>query len=134
MASVYEIITARVVEQLERGTVPWHKPWAGEQGIPQNAISRKPYRGINVFLLSCTSFESPAWLTYKQAQSLGGNVRKGERGYPVIFWNWVEKIDEQTGEPARLPFLRYYTVFNVAPVRWHPSGQAARPAGTKDCL
>lgn len=113
MASVYDIITARVVEQLESGTVPWRKPWSGPEAFPRNAISRKPYRGINAFLLGAAAYSSPAWITYKQAEAAGGNVRKGERGLPVVFWNWLEKIDVETGQPIRVPFLRYYTAFNV---------------------
>src|SRR4051794_40392168 len=98
MASVYDIITARIVEQLERGTVPWRKPWHGPDGAPKNAISGKSYRGINVLLLSCADYENPAWLTFKQAQELGGHVRKGEKGLPIVYWNWFEKIDAETGQ------------------------------------
>ena len=68
MADVYETITAQIITQLENGTIPWHKPWtAGPHGWPKNLVSGKEYRGINVFLLSCTDYELPYWLTYKQA-------------------------------------------------------------------
>ena len=81
--SVYDIITGRIIEQLEAGTVPWRKPWTS--GAPRNLVSRKEYRGINAFLLSCAPFKSSFWLTFKQAAAAGGSVRKGEKGYPVIF-------------------------------------------------
>lgn len=112
--AVYQVITDRVITLLEQGTVPWHKPWQGGQTMPQNIVSRRPYRGVNVFLLHAMAYASPYWLTFRQAQGLGGNVRKGEKACPVVFWKWLD-VDEATGQPARrVPFLRYYSVFNVA--------------------
>jgi len=109
---VYEIITDRIMEKLEQGCVPWHKPWAGNSEYPKNLITKKEYRGINVFILSCAGYASPYWLTYKQAKELGGNIQKGEKGSPVVFWKWLEKkSDDETEE--KIPMLRYYTVFNV---------------------
>ena len=112
---VYDIVTDRVLSLLERGVVPWKKPWAGGDP-PQNLVSKKPYRGINPFLLACAGFSSPYWVSYKQAQKLGGNVRKGEKSTPVIFWKrWAtEKKDPETGErqSVTIPLLRYYSVFN----------------------
>jgi antirestriction protein ArdC len=115
MSDVYSIITERIIHLLEQGAVPWHKPWQGGETFPRNLISRKPYRGVNVFLLHAMSFESPYWLTYKQARELGGNVRRGERACPVVFWKRLEVADQ--GEPTgkkQIPFLRYYSVFNSA--------------------
>ena len=83
--------------------------------MPQNLVSRRPYRGVNVFMLHAMSYESPFWLTFKQAKEMGGNVRKGEHACPVVFWKWLD-VDDQS-EPAgkrRAPMLRYYSVFNVA--------------------
>ena len=71
----YECITKRIVGLLEQGTVPWHKPWEVQTGLPRNLITKKPYRGINPFLLMAAGYESPHWLTFRQALSLGGNVR-----------------------------------------------------------
>ncbi len=112
--SVYGIITERMISLLEQGTVPWQKPWHGGDQIPQNLITRKPYRGVNVFLLHATSYQSPYWLSFKQAKELGGYVRQGEKACPVVFWKWLDVADEQTNEAKRVPFLRYYSVFNVA--------------------
>ena len=80
--------------------------------MPRNLASGKPYRGVNVFLLHAMSYTSPYWLTFKQAQELGGHVRKGEKSCPVVFWKWLEV--EREGEKERVPFLRYYSVFNSA--------------------
>jgi antirestriction protein ArdC len=82
-ASVYDIVTERVLAELEKGEVPWRKPW---KTLPAaNLVSKKPYRGINFFLLSLAGYGSPHWLTYRQAQALGGNVRKGEHGTKIVF-------------------------------------------------
>lgn len=113
MRNVYQIITDRVVKLLEAGTVPWHRPWGGPEWHPRSLVSGKEYRGVNVFLLSAAGYEAPYWLTYRQARLRDAYVRKGERGYPCVFWNWVESEDPDTGETRRRPFLKYYTVFNV---------------------
>ena len=118
---VYDIITERIVAVLESGAAPWRKTWKTGQAdtLPANFISRKAYRGINAFLLLCTPYDCPFWLTYKQATEKGGNVRKGEKGMPVVFWNWFPKrvngklVMGANGKPEQVPFLRYYTVFNV---------------------
>ena len=110
----YERITERIVSLLEQGTVPWHKPWKVKTGLPRNLISKKPYRGINVFLLMAMSYESPHWLTFRQAIQLGGNVKKGEKSCPVVFWKRMETEDKESGEPKKAPLLRLYHVFNAA--------------------
>ena len=111
----YQVITDRIVAQLERGVVPWQKPWRGGEQMPRNLISGRDYRGVNVFLLHAMSYESPYWLTYKQASELGGHVKQGERACPVVFWKRLQVADmtEPTGNKA-IPFLRYYSEFNVA--------------------
>jgi antirestriction protein ArdC len=112
---VYQVVTDRVIALLEQGTVPWHKPWHGGDQLPQNLVSRKPYRGVNVFLLHAMSYESPYWVTFKQAQELGGNVRKGEHACPVVFWKWLDTDErDPKGNAKQVPMLRYYSVFNVA--------------------
>ncbi|NBU10017.1 MAG: DUF1738 domain-containing protein [Proteobacteria bacterium] len=104
---VYQIVTDRLIRLLEAGTVPWRQPWKGGPQWPQNYVSRKLYRGINVFLLSAARYPSPFWLTFRQAQALGGKVRTGEHAMPVVFWKVFKEEDK------RIPFLRYYNVFNV---------------------
>ena len=115
---VYTIITQRVIALLEAGTAPWHKTWRGGDA-PRNLISNKPYRGINLLLLSSTEFSSPYWLTFNQVQQLGGRVRKGAKSELVIFWKSFEASNENDVETSttragkRPPLLRFYHVFNA---------------------
>lgn len=109
---VYEIITDRIMEKLAQGCVPWHQPWAGNSEYPKNLITKKEYRGINVFMLACAGFASPFWASYKQIKELGGNVNKGEKGWPVVFWKFMDE-DDSADNKKHIPLLRYYTVFNV---------------------
>lgn len=100
-------VTDAIIDRLEKGTVPWHKPWKSRFSLPVNLASGRPYRGINAFALAMQPYRSRYWLTLRQAAQLGGSVRCGERGTTVIFWTWLEKDED------RIPFLRYYTVFNA---------------------
>lgn len=112
---VEDIITARIMEKLESGTVPWHRPWSGGE-MPKNLITKKEYRGINIFILSCSGYSSPFFASFKQVQELGGNVKKGEKGFPVVFWKWLsyaKKNENDETQEHSFPFLRYYTVFNI---------------------
>src|SRR3954463_3047946 len=90
MASVYEIVTNRIIEQLEAGVAPWHKPWTdrGRSALPKNLVSGREDRGITFWILMSSDFRSPYWLTFRQAASLGGSVRKGSYGLPVVFWKF----------------------------------------------
>lgn len=131
--SLYEEITAHVVADLEAGIFPWARPWgtsAGNQAfaLPRNAATGKPYSGINVLILWGRLFEcgfaSSRWLTFRQASSLGGTVRKGEHGVTVCYADrFIPKReqagancsshDKQEAEGAAIPFLQRYVVFNV---------------------
>ena len=115
-----ELITNRIVESLEKGEVPWQCPWnKGKAGMPRNFLSTKPYRGINVFLLSytahCKGFQSPFWISYKQAQQLGGTVRQGEKSAsPVVFYSEIAKKElNAEGERETYAMLRYTPMFNT---------------------
>lgn len=113
-SSVYEIITEQILAQLEKGEIPWRKPWRTLP--PANLISKKPYRGINVFLLALQGYGSQYWLTFNQAKQLGGNIRRGEHGTKIVFWKFssfeTETADGET-EERKSAMLRYYTVFNL---------------------
>ncbi|HTA22644.1 MAG TPA: zincin-like metallopeptidase domain-containing protein [Terriglobales bacterium] len=117
MPSVYEVITARIIEQLESGTAPWQKPWkvSGTNGLPRNLVTDRPYRGINNWMLLSSGFGSPYWLTFRQAGELKGHVRKGEKGLPVVYWKFgtreVQDGDETVEKTSVL--CRFYTVFNI---------------------
>jgi len=112
---VYEIITETILKELENGSIPWHRPWVCG-GAPKNLVSKKEYRGINVFLLGTQKYSSPYWLTFKQVNQLGGKVKKGEKSTIVVFWKPMEVEKEKEDgeiEMKTIPFLRYYRVFNV---------------------
>lgn len=109
---VYEIITDRIIADLEKGKIPWKKPWNGAEGAPANFVSKKAYRGVNIFLLALNDYDSPFYVTFKQAKQLGGHVKKGERGHLVTFFKMLEREDKN-GESYEIPMLRYYTVFNL---------------------
>ncbi len=131
---VYERITDRITALLTAGTVPWHKPWKATTGLPRNLVSKKPYRGINAFLLLAMSYESPFWLTFRQATALGGCVRKGEKACPVVFWKQLKIEDKESDKTKRIPLLRYYHVFNVAQcdgLKANSVTEPTRDGGTK---
>lgn len=109
---VYEIVTEKILEQLEKGTVPWHKPWAGG-GLPMNLKSKKAYRGINVFILAMQARASRYWVTFNQAKGMKGKVKKGEKSTTVVFWKRLKVEDKETGESKIIPMLRYFRVFNL---------------------
>lgn len=114
--SPYQIVTDQIIEALSNGVVPWRKPWH-ETAPPCNAVSGRPYHGINFFLLGLARYLDHRWLTYQQAKELGGHVRAGEKATLVVFWKkWeVENADASTGnlKRERIPLLRNYFVFNV---------------------
>jgi antirestriction protein ArdC len=115
MSNVYESITERIVNALESGNIPWKKEWrtSGKSaGLPYNLVSGAAYRGINVFSLLCSPYSSNGWCTYKQAQSLGYQVRKGEKSSPVVFWKFPDKTTKLV-KPDAAPFAKFYSVFNV---------------------
>lgn len=109
--NVYEIVTERILETMSKGEIPWRKPW-GIAGQPINYASKKKYKGINTLLLHCARSSTPYWLTLKQANELGGSVKAGSKGMPVVFFKWMEKENSE-GKTEEFPCLRYYTVFNA---------------------
>src|ERR1700680_2767741 len=114
-SSVYSIVTEQILKQLESGVAPWRKPWRTEP--PCNLVSSKEYRGINPFLLATQGYGSRYWLTFNQANKLGGNIRKGEHSSIVTFWKIGQeklvKPADGTERKSRPFLLRYYRVFNV---------------------
>ena len=113
---VYQIITERILALMEQGVNPWRQAWrTGPRRAPQNLLSRRPYRGVNVLLLGCSPYAAPYWLTYRQATAIGGHVKKGEKSSIAVFWKMLDgqadPADPQKRE--KFPLLRYYSVFNV---------------------
>ncbi|WP_300915931.1 ArdC family protein [Bacteroides acidifaciens] len=113
--SVYEMVTERIISQLQNGIIPWQKPWTGIRSGAYNRISKKPYSLLNQMLLS----HEGEYATFKQWQDLGGHVRKGEKAEIVVFWKIqpVEEIlEDGTKEVKQIPLLRYFNVFHISQV------------------
>jgi antirestriction protein ArdC len=121
MSDIYAAVTDRIVSQLEAGTPPWVQPWSAiGDPVPTNAISRKAYRGVNLLLLSmqqqACGYASNVWLTFRQAQQLGGCVRRGEHGVTIVYYD-LKSVREGDGEDERrIPLLKLFTVFNTTQV------------------
>jgi len=117
--NIQKEVTDRIIGQLKAGVCAWRQPWttAGTAAMPRNAITGRAYSGVNVLLLWGAAHDraycAPLWLTYKQAQEVGGNVKKGEKGVNVIFVSTVEKTNDE-GKIEKFPFLKSFTMFNVA--------------------
>lgn len=111
--NVFQIVTDRIIAELEKGIIPWERPWTGVRDGAYSRATGRPYSLLNQFLLG----KPGEWMTYKQAQEAGGQVRKGEKGSVVVFWKVDAKAekDADTGElkTRQFPILRYYTVFHV---------------------
>jgi antirestriction protein ArdC len=106
--SIYQTVTDRILASLKAGVIPWEKPWQTPHftgsPFPRNFRTGKPYRGVNVFLLWPSPYNSPFWLTFKQTQELKGNVCKGEKGTQIVFYKQLrdrKKEDETCEEDGR---------------------------------
>lgn len=107
---MYAIINNMIMNKLENGKMPWKQTW-NDYGPARNYVSKKAYRGINALILNNTEFEYPLFLTFLQVKELGGYIKKGSKSIEVIYWKTLEFENEETIK--RIPFLRYYNVFNV---------------------
>ena len=114
--SVYEMVTDRIIEQLESGVIPWEKPWTGVKSGAFNRVSKKSYSLLNQMLLKHKGGE---YATFKQWQDLGGKVRKGEKSEIIVFWKVLPIEEEQedgTKITKQIPLLRYINVFHISQV------------------
>lgn len=132
---IHQEVTDIIIQQLEKGTVPWLQPWKGGDNfsfdIPQNATTGKNYRGINIVLLWASAqqkqLNSHEWATYKQWASQDQAVRKGEKGTMIVYYDTIEKEDED-GEIKKIPFLKQSVVFNKTQlVDYDPAKEEAKP-------
>ena len=114
--NVYDMVTERIIAELEKGIIPWEKPWTGVRDGAFNRITKRPYSLINQMLL----LHRGEYATFKQWSDLGGHVRKGEKSEIVVFWKILEQVEtnEETGEKEikKIPLLRYYNVFHISQV------------------
>ena len=116
---VYQMVTDRIIEEMSKGIIPWHKPWhlsGSEEELAINYVTRRPYSLVNQWLL----MEPGEYLTFKQATALGGKVKKGAKSHFVVFYTKVNytRKNEETGEDEikSYPFLKYYNVFRLSDV------------------
>ncbi len=157
---LYAEITTKLLTEMEQGVLPWRRPWelgnvaGGQNSLPQNAITGRPYNGMNRLLLVMSPITmcdpDPRWCTYSQAQEQDWQVRKGEKGTPVIFYKMLElrgkaggREDdpdlsdgrraaqaalsgasfepEESDGPRRIPLLKTYTLFHASQIDGIPS-------------
>jgi len=135
---VYTRVTEQIIAHLERGVRPWIKPWRAEHTdgriVRPLRFNGLPYSGINVLMLwgaaLTEGFNTPTWMTFRQAKELGANVRKGEKGSLVVYANAVvrtETTDDGDEIEREIPFLKGYTVFNVQQIDGLPEPYYAKP-------
>ena len=105
---IYAAVTDRIIAQMEQGQIPWSKPWCSNAKAVSH-VTGKPYSLLNQMLLG----RPGEYLTFRQCQEAGGKVKKGEKSSLVVFWKWIEQVDEETGETKEVPFLRYYNLFHI---------------------
>lgn len=138
---IYQTVTDSIITALETGVKPWVCPWQrvpGMSGLPSNYATGTAYSGMNIMLLWCSAskqgFGDSRWMTYKQAQAIGGQVRKGEHGTTAIFYTTLEKESEE-GEIDHIPMLKTFTVFNVEQIDGLPlTAEAVSPVETFEPL
>ena len=114
-SNIYEKITAQIIESLKNNDVPWQKPWIGAQGAVSHTNGR-PYSLLNQFLLG----RAGEWLTFRQIESEGGKIKKGEKAGFVVFWKFLPKYGtDENGEQiiiGEFPMLKYYNVWHISQV------------------
>ena len=115
---IRDAIAAQFVAALEAGDIPWRRQWTGAQR-PHNGNSKKHYRGVNSLILGLVQtregYQSGDWYTFKGAQSLGAQVKKGAKATSVTFWKFLQKEDSD-GQKRSIPLLRHFYVFNRAQI------------------
>ena len=120
MSTVYQEVTDSIIAQLEQGATPWIKPWKTDSTADKNMLSQKAYQGVNRLILGLSSmvngYEAPVWASFKQWQSIGATVRKGEKGTKIVFYSPVTKQNKQTGDVEAYNLLKAYYVFNASQV------------------
>ena len=155
---VEDAVADRIIELLDQGQLPpWEKDWRDSaNSLPRNAVSMKPYRGVNRWMTLLThmvmGYQDPRWLTYRQAEALGGHIRRGETSTEIVFWKRVPVRDREDGggngpqgdgqpggnpmgedgKPRTYPMLRSYRVFNVEQTedcRLEPPPSPSPPSG-----
>jgi len=112
---VYEMVTKLIIDRLEAGVIPWKMPWKTAGGMPRNLVSKKMYRGFNFIYLLSFGYDQPYFLSFKQAEGLGGHVKKGAKSIQVVFWKMFDRTNTM-GKDEKIPMLRYYRVFHISDI------------------
>src|SRR5438270_1993947 len=148
-SNLYNEITDKIIAELEAGRVPWVQPWGtaaakASLAMPKNAATQRRYSGVNVLILWGAvierGFAGQSWLTFRQALSLGGNVRKGEHGTTVVYADRFtpdeerRRAEREGDEPYAVPFLKRFTVFNTAQCESLPEELTTAPAPVPEGL
>jgi antirestriction protein ArdC len=148
-ASLYQEITDKIIAELEAGRVPWVQPWGtsvakASLAMPMNAATKRHYSGINVLILWGAvierGFAGQSWLTFRQALSLGGHVRKSEKGTTIVYADRFVPDEERRraerdgDEPEAIPFLKRFTVFNTDQCESLPADLATAPPSVPEGL
>ena len=109
--NVYQMVTDRIIAEMEKGVIPWEKPWTGKGNGAWNRQTGKPYSLLNQFLLG----KPGEYLTYKQCTEAGGKVKKGEKSSICVFWKQIPIEEEENGvkKTKLVPMLRYYNIFHI---------------------
>jgi antirestriction protein ArdC len=114
---MYKTVTDSIICELEKGAIPWVKPWRVDGSADKNFVSQKPYQGINRLLLGMSSmsrgYSNPAWATFKQWQESGASVKSGEKATHIVFFKPVKTTDKATGKDSAYCVIKGYAVFNV---------------------
>lgn len=113
---VRDKIAAAFIDALQGGVIPWRKPWRGGGMTPRNPVTGTIYKGGNAlylgFLQIANGYSSGEWYTFKGAKAKGGNVRAGQKGSPIVFWSFIDKVNAKTGKKEKVPLVRSSVVFN----------------------
>lgn len=113
--SVYDIVTSKVLEAMDKGSIPWKKPWkGGKASLPFNAATKRQYSGGNMFFLSMLPYNVPGFVTFNQIKAAKATIKAGEekKHYPVFYWKMLERKND-AGKIEKIPMLRYFLVWNV---------------------
>jgi antirestriction protein ArdC len=136
--NTYDRVTERILELMDKGVCPWRQPWSTKTEPPQNFVTGRHYSGMNFFLLNCSGYQSPHFMTFLQVHERGGHIKAGSHGFPVVYWGTMDGAAKdgpesvsQNGEDKKddVRFLRSYTVFNAAQI---DGIQFPEPAGKED--
>lgn len=134
---IHQTITDQIISAIEAGCPPWRKPWTGSTAVACLPLRHngEPYRGINILVLwsvaAAQGYNSPRWMTFKQAKDLGGSVRKGEKSALVVYFDTFKKEDD-AGEEKVIPFTKGYRVFNAEQIDGLPAEFYTQPKAPSD--